>query len=436
MATRSKPKRRWILVVALLVIAAGGWWAYTHFTKDTAVEYQTATVTRGDLETSISAAGKLQPKETVLVGAQVSGQLEELLVEIGDEVQQGDLLARIDATIATTNVDSNIAQLKELSAGRQQQDATLALAKANAERAEMLYEADAISRAEYEAATADYAIAQGKLAAINAQIERQSSSLQAERATLEFTRIYAPMSGTVVSLDAVEGQTLNANQTAPTILSIADLSVMTVETDVSEADVLRVRPGQTAWFSTLGDSDRRWETTVRQVLPTPEVLNDVVLYKALLDIENPEGLLKTEMTAQVFFVTGSAKDAVLVPVAALRSPPVQRDPSAAIAEAPSPRRMGTANADEAPRDGRRGGDDAIAAIRDANPSATQKMVLVMGNDGTPRPQPVLIGLQTRTQAEVLYGLDAGQTVVIGDAGAAAPAGGQRYGPPGGFGRRG
>ncbi|MBY9067497.1 efflux RND transporter periplasmic adaptor subunit [Hyphomonas sp. WL0036] len=448
-------KNRWVMIAVAAVAVVAAWLAWQAiWGGEKAPVYQTAEVTKGDIEVSISAAGKVAPKETVTVGAQVSGQLTELLVDAGDLVEQGQLLARIDATIAETNVEGSRAQLKELQASRKQQVATLELAKADAERAKMLFENDAIARADYEAAQSNHTVAVGKLDAIDAQIDRQSSTLRAQQATLEFTNIYAPVAGTVVSLDAVEGQTLNANQTAPTILSLADLTVMTVETDVSEADVLRVKPGQDAWFSTLGDSTRRWETTVRQILPTPEVLNDVVLYKAMLDIDNPDNLLKPEMTAQVFFVTGSAKDAVLVPVTALQANPERR-------QRPQGEGRGqqTASAEGRAREGRAQGGfmqaeasepagagpqedsrrKAFTEARKAHPDAEVATVLVIGPDGTPRPRPVLIGLKTRTQAEVIYGLEAGQTVVTGEVSlsrsstASGPSGqqGQRrpMGPP-------
>lgn len=423
-------KIRWTWIVIVAVAALAGWLAWqTIWGGEKAPEYQTAEVTRGDIEVSISSAGKVAPKDTVAVGAQVSGQLTELLVEAGDLVEQGQLLARIDATIAETNVEGSKAQLLELRASRRQQQASVELAKANADRAKMLFENDAIARADFESAQAEYTIAVGRLEAIDAQITRQSSTLRAQQATLEFTNIYAPISGTVVSLAAVEGQTLNANQTAPTILTLADLTIMTVETDVSEADVLRVKPGQAAWFSTLGDSTRRWETSVRQILPTPEVLNDVVLYKAMLDIANPDNLLKPEMTAQVFFITGSAKDAVLVPVTALQSSPQRgQRPQGQSREGGRERAEGSA------REGRTGGgmmqaeaseragapqqDDsqrrAFMEARNAYPDAEVATVLIMGPDGTPRPRPVLVGLKTRTQAEILFGLEPGQTVVTGE----------------------
>lgn len=395
---RKKSSSRWGLIALVAAAAAIGVYVFVSASSDGEEQaLQTAQVKRGDIEVTISAAGKIAPKEKVAVGAQVSGQLEKLYVDVGDMVEAGDLLAQIDATIATTGVEANRAQLKELRASRKQQQATLQLVKSQAERAAMLYEADAMAKADYEAAIADHAIAQGRLEAIDAQIERQSSTLQADLASLEFTKIYAPISGTVVSLEAVEGQTLNANQTAPTILTIADLTTMTVETDVYEADVLRITKDQPAWFTTLGDSEYRWETSVRQVLPTPEVLNDVVLYKALLDVDNPEGQLRTEMTAQVFFVVGSAKRAVLVPVSALQTPPQRRSGSDA-AGAKGPPRMPA----------------EFKAARDANPEADTALVMVLGSDGEPQPRPILTGLRTRTQAEVIYGLAPGDTVVSGN----------------------
>lgn len=425
-----------IVVIILAVIAGGGWYAFQQIKPEEAPSYTTTTVSRGDIETSISAAGKVQPKESVDVGAQVSGQLESLLVEAGDVVEAGQLVAQIDATLAETSVEAQRAQLKELRASLRQQQATLKLRQSEAERAQLLFDADAISKADYETAQANLTISESQIDSINASIERQSSSLAADLAELEFTKIYAPVSGTVVSLSASEGQTLNANQTAPTILTIADLTIMTVETDVSEADVLKVEVGQEAYFTTLGNADQKWETSVRQILPTPEVVNDVVLYKALLDVENPEGRLRTEMTTQVFFITGKAENALLVPVTALqgaRQRPNRTRPDGANAgQRPTPPEGSAA----APAD--RGPPPEFRQIMAENPGATRDTVLVMGEDGEPRPQPVLVGLKTRTDAEILFGLKEGQTIVTGGGATSTTTQTNRSansgppGPPGGF----
>src|SRR5918996_1164129 len=117
---------------------------------------------------------------------------------------------------------------------------------------------------------------------------------------------------------AKPGQTLNANQSAPIVVRIADLSTMTVQSQVSEADVSKLRVGQDVYFTTLGSDSKRWYGKLRQINPTPEVVNNVVLYNALFDVENADRALMTQMTAQVFFVIAQAKDAVIVPVGALR----------------------------------------------------------------------------------------------------------------------
>lgn len=441
MPGQKKPNKFGKLALAAGAIVLVGGAAVFFLTREKAPEYQTAQATRGDLEVTISASGKVRPKNFVDVGAQVSGQLETFLFEVGEQVEKGALLAEIDETLAASRVEADRAQLRELEASFAQQEASLELSKANAERARMLYAADAISQAEQQAALADLKISNARLDQLRAQISRAESTLEGDLATLKFTKIYAPMDGTIVSQTAVVGQTLNANQTTPTILRIADLSVMTVEADVSEADVLRVKAGQEAYFTTLGDSSRRWKTTVRQVLPEPEILNDVVLYKVLLDVENSEEELKPEMTAQVFFVTGSAQDAVLAPVAALRDMRARGGDGARGGERGRDRERGgimAARASEG-EDPRSAPMAAMRAARAAHPDATPKLVMVM-EDGEPRPRPVLAGLSSRTQAEIVWGLEPGETLVTGEAlGATAPRAadnGQRGMRPPGMGRRG
>src|ERR1044072_4304957 len=125
------------------------------------------------------------------------------------------------------------------------------------------------------------------------------------------------MSGTVTTMPAREGQTLNANQTAPTVLQVANLDLMTVRAQVAEADVPRLKEGMPAYFTTLGNSERRWQGKVRQIQPAPEVVNDVVLYDVLIDVKNEGRLLMTGSTTQVFFILGKADNATIIPAEAL-----------------------------------------------------------------------------------------------------------------------
>ncbi|MEZ5920349.1 MAG: efflux RND transporter periplasmic adaptor subunit [Parvularculaceae bacterium] len=436
---------RWRIILLTAVVITGGLFLLSA-TREKKPEYETATITKSDIEVSISEAGKVQPKNYVDVGAQVSGQLQKYYFEIGDHVEKGDLLAQIDPTLAQTKLEADTAQLDQLKASYAQEQASFDLAKAEAARAEMLMKGEAISVAEYQSAIATLKVEKARLQQWTAQIKRQQSTIESDNVSLGYTKIYAPMSGTIVSRTALEGQTLNANQVTPTILRIADLSVMTVEAQVSEADVLRVKSGQEAYFTTLGGT-RQWKTKVRQVLPQPDVVNDVVLYNALMDISNKDGALMPEMTAQVFFVEGRANAAVLAPVAALKDGPVRgRQPNGGAREGAGPF---SAQASEPPASGARArrseegppGEfvkrrEEMRAILKDNPDAERKMVLVMEN-GKPRPQPVIVGLKNRTQAEILYGLNAGDVVVTGVKQSSNVTAGnsrndRRMRPPGGF----
>ena len=361
--------------------------------------YRTVAATVADLESTTTALGKVRPRDYVDVGAQVSGQLERVLVQVGDGVEQGQLLAEIDATVLEAKVAAGRAQLKELEANLAEQRAEAKLARSRADRNWRLQAGDAVSEDEAQASQAQLEIATARLAGLEAQIERVRSTLEGDQANLSYTKIYAPMSGTVVSQSALEGQTLNANQTTPTLLRIADLSQMTVHADVSEADVTRLSPGMPVYFNTLGAPERRWRTRLRQVLPEPEIVNDVVLYKALLDVENPDRALLPEMTAQVFFQLGQARDALTVPLTALRGA-LRGD------ERRGPR---GSRSREGSADTREPGRDREAAL----PEGATRMWVTVLLDGEPEPREVLVGLRNRTSAQILSGLEPGDTLVVG-----------------------
>ncbi len=311
---------------ALVALAAGGilamggygaWLAWAAPSRDAGAP-ATALVQRGDLEDTVSATGTLQPRDYVDVGTQVSGQVKVLHVEIGDTVKKGDLLAEIDPAVYRSKVDASQAQLRNLDAQLDQRRAQLRLAEQKARRQDNMARENATTAEAVETAKAELQAARAQVESLKAQIQQTRSTLRGDQANLEYTKIYAPMAGTVVTQNAKEGQTLNANQQAPIVVRIADLSTMTVQTQVSEADVSRLRVGMAVYFTTLGDPGKRWYGELRQVNPTPEIVNNVVLYNALFEVPNPDGALMTQMTTQVFFVVAEAKDAVLVPLNALQ----------------------------------------------------------------------------------------------------------------------
>jgi macrolide-specific efflux system membrane fusion protein len=248
----------------------------------------------------------------------VSGQLRKLHVEIGQRVEKGQLLAEIDPTVYRSKAESTAAQLRNLQAQLAERQAQLRLAEQKAQRQANMMREQATTMEAVQTAEAELQSARAQIQALQAQIQQTQSQLRGDQANLEYTRIHAPMGGTVVTQNAKQGQTLNANQSAPIVLRIADLSTMTVQTQVSEADVSRLRVGMPVYFTTLGEQRKRWHGRLRQINPTPEVVNNVVLYNALFDVPNPDGALMTQMTTQVFFVVAEAKDALLVPLSALK----------------------------------------------------------------------------------------------------------------------
>ena len=367
MKWRALLKRRSLwLVGALLVIGAGAFGYHWAFGKPE-VSYATAAVTRGDIESTVVAAGIVQPTNYVDVGAQTSGKLKSLKVARGDQVKEDQLLAEIDPVLADTALTAADAALESMTAQRALKQAQLVLAKVQETRNDELFAQQLISTSDRDVTKAAYDVAFADAASLTAQMKEAAAAIETGKANLGYTKITAPMAGEVVSISLLEGQTLNANQQAPNILRIADISTVTIWAQVSEADIVRVKPGQDVYFTILGDS-RRWNGKVRQVLPTPELINNVVFYDVLLDIPNPERELKIQMTAQVFIVLAQAKGVLLIP---------------------------------------------IAAIGNASEGAETK-VRVLKADGTVEQRTIKIGIKSELSAEVKDGLKEKELVVIGE----------------------
>lgn len=396
-----------ILVPALL---AGGWYAWPKLfgSRDPNGGYQFSAVQRGDVEDVVTATGTLQPRDYVDVGAQVSGQLRKIHVEVGDTVKAGDLLADIDPTVYLARVDASRAQLKNLRAQLKDREAQLTLAQIQLRRQRALMAEDATTKESLQTAEASAQSADAQLDALRAQIEQIESTLRADEANLQYARILSPMTGTVVSITARQGQTLNTNQQAPVVMRIADLTTMTVQTQVSEADVSRLKLGMDAYFTTLGGSGKRWEGRLEKIEPTPTVTNNVVLYNALFDVPNPDGRLMTQMTAQVFFIVAQAQDVLLVPMAALAQGAQRTPQSAAPATAGSAGGSGTGASRGSGQGGQGRGSGAAAGG-----ATRQGTVKVDDGRGGVEERKVELGVSNRVQAQVLSGLAEGERVVSG-----------------------
>ena len=374
---KKKRSRLWIWIPVVLAVAGTGYYAWSQYqTTSATTALVTQAVTRADVENAVTAVGTLDSIKSVDAGAQVSGQLKALHVAIGDKVTQNQLVGEIDPATILNKIEIDQAELANLKAQLVSKKAQLVLKQSNIDRQRNLVATRSVSQSVLDQAIADLAVAEGDVNALEAQIRKQQATLAGDEVDLGYTKIYAPMAGTIAAVPVKEGQTLNASQTAPTIVTIADLSTMTVKAQVSEADVSKLKVGMEAYFTLLGQPGKRYTGKLRQIQPTPDIENNVVLYYALFDVPNPDGELMISMSAQVFFVESAAKDVLTVP-------------SAAIATAPGARRNGNSDA------------------------AHKGEVTVVTPSGATETREVEIGIRNRVNAEIKSGLKEGEKVVVG-----------------------
>ncbi|MFA7440545.1 MAG: efflux RND transporter periplasmic adaptor subunit [Sphingomonadaceae bacterium] len=385
-------RRKW-LAPGLLIGAVLALLVWQLFLREPeSPQFVTAPVVRGDVEKTVVATGMLEPVEMVSVGAQASGRVEKLHVALGDRVEAGELIAEIDSQTQSNALATARAQLANAEAQRAGQAAALARAEAAFRRQQMMIAGEATSHADYEAAEAELKAARANVAALDAQIAQAKVTVSTASVNLGYTRIVSPLAGDVLSIVTTQGQTVNANQTTPTIVIVGDLSTMTVKAEVSEADVINVKPGMPVWFTVMGDADRRYEATLRQIEPAPEsIVNEVgtsgsvgggssatstaIYFNALFDVPNEDGRLRPMMTAQVTISLAGRPDVLTIPSAALG---------------------------QKQRDGR-------------------YMVRVVDAKGDAQDRTIKIGLNTNVTAEVVDGLQEGEQVVIGEGAAAGQA---------------
>ncbi|HHG9089368.1 TPA: macrolide transporter subunit MacA [Escherichia coli] len=392
MKKRKTVKKRYVIALVIVIAGLITLWRILNAPVPT---YQTLIVRPGDLQQSVLATGKLDALRKVDVGAQVSGQLKTLSVAIGDKVKKDQLLGVIDPEQAENQIKEVEATLMELRAQRQQAEAELKLARvtysrqqrlaqtqavsqqAEAElklarvtysRQQRLAQTQAVSQQDLDTAATEMAVKQAQIGTIDAQIKRNQASLDTAKTNLDYTRIVAPMAGEVTQITTLQGQTVIAAQQAPNILTLADMSTMLVKAQVSEADVIHLKPGQKAWFTVLGDPLTRYEGQIKDVLPTPEKVNDAIFYYARFEVPNPNGLLRLDMTAQVHIQLTDVKNVLTIPLSAL-----------------------------------------------GDPVGDNRYKVKLLRNGETREREVTIGARNDTDVEIVKGLEAGDEVVIGEA---------------------
>jgi HlyD family secretion protein len=424
MSRRRRPKWPYYLVL-LAAAGGGGWWWWTHREQSaTGPEFETATVTRGDIEKLVAAVGELNPLVKVEIGSQISGTIAKLNVDFNSKVKAGDLLCQLDP--ATYEAAHRLALADESSAR-----AALELQQRTFERKTLLLKREFFAEADYDKAKADLSQAEAAVQVAEARSKRAKVDL--DRCT-----IFSPIDGVVVDRTAEIGQTIAASFNAPKLFVLAnDLTKMQINAKISEADIGQVQVGQPVRFTVFAYSED-FTGEVVQVRNSPITEENVVNYDAIIAVNNPDMKLKPGMNATVYITTGSRENVLRVPNAALRFQPPGAAPEAG---SRGPRGGGGGG-------GRRGGgppagpgtSPEVARPKPAPAEAEKTVFFPPKNPTDPLvPVKVKVGLNDGLQTEVLEGLKEGDeliTLLKPVAGAPAAAMNNPFGGPTGGGRRG
>jgi len=319
-----------------------------------------------DIVQTVQAAGVLQPKVKVDVGAQVSGQVRKIHVQLGQQVHKGDVLVSLDPELARNDVAQAEAALAQQAALIESRQADLRLAKAERARQVHLLAGEATAATEAERAEVELAKLEADLRGQGANLKRLQAELDKRRLALGYTTITAPTDGVVVNLPVQEGQTVIAVQVTPVMVTLANMDEITVRTRVPEADISLIQVGQRARFVTLAGEAQRYEGKVRVIQPVPERAGNAVFYNVLFEVDNRARKLLPDMTVQVSVDTGEAKGALTIPTVAL---------------------------------GDRADDGRFT-------------VQVLDAAGKPQPRQLRTGLQDGAKVQVVDGLKAGEKVLL------------------------
>ena len=324
------------ILIILLILGVGGYFIYDNFfkVKDEKVEFITKKAKKGSFSKKVDATGEIFATELIDVGAQVSGQIKKLYVKLGDQVKKGDMIASIDSSTQQNNIDNKEAQLAIYKAQLESAKVALNIAKTQFDRENALFSKNATSKQEFESAKNTYSANSAKIKELEAQIKQTNIELSTAKINLGYTKITAPRDGTVVSVQVEEGQTVNANQTTPTIVNIADLSHVKMKMQIAEGDITKIKVGTPVEYSILSEPTKKFQTTVSSIDPGLTTLSDgsygssssskssyssssssssAVYYYAQSIVDNKDGILRIGMTTQNELLIANVEDAIIVP---------------------------------------------------------------------------------------------------------------------------
>ena len=350
---RSFPGLLVALVVIAAVAAAGWWWWRESRAASAESAWRTVKVERGDIRVAISATGTLSAISTVTVGSQISGQVNEVLVDFNSEVKKGDVLARIDPSTYEAQIEAGNAQIASARASLSQAQATLRNAELDYKRKTDLGQQKLVAQSDVDLARAAFDQARAQVTSTQAQIRQQTASTQSTRVNLDRTVIRSPVDGVVLTRTIEPGQTVAASLQAPELFTIAeDLSKMKIELAVDEADIGQVKQGLTVSFTADAFPDRQFKGVVDQVRLAATTTNNVVTYPVVVSVDNTDGTLLPGLTVNAEIEVSNREGVLKVSNAALRYKPADADQIAAAAP--------SADGAERPRGG--GLADDLAAV--------------------------------------------------------------------------
>lgn len=374
-----KKVTKWgIALLAVAALAAGMWW---WLKPKNEINYLTEPVVRTSIAQTVSATGEISAAQLVDVGAQASGQIKKLHVTLGQQVKKGDLIAEIDSTSQLNNLNTNKAKLDTYQAQLVSAEIALRSADKKYQREQALWKEDATSREALEDAQDAFAAAKASVAELKSSIRQTQIAINTAEADLGYTRITAPMDGTVVAIPVEEGQTVNANQTTPTIVQVADLSTMLNKMQIAEGDVNKVKAGMKLTFTTLSQPDNVREATLESIDPglttmsqgsyttSTDTTDSAIYYYARSLVPNEDNVLHIGMTTENTIIINQAEKVLAVPKLAVKQ---------------------------------RGG---------------KQYVRVLGENNQPQEKEITTGLSDNMNTEVKSGLGEGENVIISEAAA-------------------
>lgn len=329
-----KPSKKTLIIVIVLCVGAVALYV-GFFKKDDKAQLATQSIVRMNIDQSIEAVGEVYAKEQVDVGAQVSGQITKLYVQIGDKVKAGDLIAQIDKDKQQNDLDITKAQLASTKANLESKKVALEIASSQYQREQKLYSNKATSLENLETLKNNFYGLKASVADLNAQVVQLEITLKNAEKDLGYTTITAPMDGIIINVAVDEGQTVNANQSTPTIVKIANLDEMEIRMEIAEADVSKIKVGTAVKFSILNDPEKKYEAKISSIDPANTTTSDAksnssssstsssstsaIYYYAKVFVKNRDNFLRIGMSVENSIVIKSAPNALAVPTYAIKN---------------------------------------------------------------------------------------------------------------------